>query len=89
MHFWEGFNECINGFSENERIVVFGDMNAKVGNREVYRMVRKYDVLGINENGEKLVEVCSERRLSIGNTWFQKRLIQKYSREGENWQKRV
>ena len=49
--FWECFNECINGFSENERIVVFGDMNAKVGNREVYRVVGKYGVPRVNENG--------------------------------------
>ena len=34
------------------------------------------------------MEVCSERRLSIGNTWFQKRLIQNYTREGENGQER-
>ena len=76
-------NECINSFSENKRIVVLGDMNAKIGNREVDRVVGKYGVPGVNENGEILVEVCSERRLSIGNTWFQK-----YTRGGENWQER-
>ena len=86
--FWECFNECINGCSENERIIVLGDMNAKVGNREVYRVVGMYGVLVVNENGERLVEVCGERRLSIGNTWFQNRLIQKYTREGENGQER-
>ena len=46
---------------------MLGDMNAKVGNREVDRVVREYGILGVNENGERLVEVCSERRLSIGN----------------------
>ena len=86
--FWECFNECINGFSENERIVVLGDMNAKVGNREADMGVGKYGVPGVNENGERLVEVCCKRRLSIGNTWFEKRLIQKYTREGENGQER-
>ena len=80
--FWECFNECINGFSKNERVVVLRDMNAKVGNREVYKVVGKYGVPGVNENDERLVEVCSEKRLSIGNTWFEKRLIQKYTREG-------
>ena len=82
--FWECFNDCINGFSESERIVLLGDMNAKVVNREVYRVAGKYSVPGVNENGERLVEVCSERRLNIGNTWFQKRLTQKYTRECEN-----
>ena len=64
--FWECFNECINGFSENERIVVLGDMNAKVGNREVYKVVGMYGVPGVSENGERLMEVCSRRRLIIG-----------------------
>ena len=38
MHFGSCFNKCINGFSENDRIVVLGDMNAKLGNREVFSM---------------------------------------------------
>lgn len=41
---------------------------------------------GLNENGEKLLEMCSEKRLSVGNTWFQKKLIQKYTREEGNGQ---
>ena len=86
--FWECFNECINDFNENERIVEIGDMNGRVGSREVYGVVGKYGVPGVNENGERLVEVCSERRLSMENTWFQKRLIQKYTREGEKGQER-
>ena len=40
---------------------MLGDMNASVGNREVYRVVGKYGVPGVNENGERLVEVCSKR----------------------------
>ena len=88
MNFWECFNECINGFNENERIVVLCDMNAKVGNREVYKVIGKYGVPAVYENGERWVEVCSKRRLSIENTWFEKRLIQKYTREGENGQER-
>ena len=43
-------------------------MNAKVGEREIYRVVGKYNVPGVNENGERWVEVCSERRMSIGST---------------------
>ena len=86
--FWEYFDECMTGFSENERILFLGDMDTKVGNREVYKVVGKYSVPGLNENGERLVEVCSKMRLSIGNTWFAKRLIQKYTKEDENEQER-
>ena len=77
-----------NCFSENERIVVLGNMNARVVNSEVCKVVGKYGVPGVNENGKRLVEICSERRLKIGNTWFEKGMIQKYAREGENGQER-
>ena len=86
--FWESLNECLSTFDDNERIVVLGDLNAKVGDRVVEGVIGKYGVPGVNENGERLVEVCIERRLSVGNTWFQKRMIQKYTREGENGQER-
>jgi hypothetical protein len=29
--FWETLSECVNGFEQSERIVVLGDMNARVG----------------------------------------------------------
>ena len=86
--FWETLNECLGGFGENERVIVLGDMNAKVGDREREGVIGKHGVPGVNENGERLVEVCMERRMIIGNTWFQKKLIQKYTREGENGQER-
>merc|ERR1712002_118694 len=75
-------------FGVNERVIVMGDMNAKVGDREREGVTVKYGVPDVNENGERLVEVCAERRMSVGNTWFQKRLCQKYTREGEGGQGR-
>ena len=86
--FWESLNECLSGFGENERVIVMGDMNAKVGDHEREGVTGKYGVPGVNENGERLMEVCVERRMIVGNTWFQKRLIQKYTREGEGGQER-
>ena len=86
--FWEMLNECLSGFRENERIILLGDLNAKVGDHEREGVLGRYGVPGMNENGERLVEVCTERRLIVGNTWFQKKLIAKYTREGENGQER-
>ena len=77
--FWENLNECVAGFGEGERIIVLGDMNAKVGDREKDGVLGRYGVPGVNDNGERLVEMCSERRLIVGNTWFQKRMIHKYT----------
>ena len=82
--FWDSLNECLSGARENERVIVLGDMNAKVGDQERAGVVGRHGVAGVNENGERLIEVCSERRMSVGNTWFEKRPFQKYTREGDN-----
>ena len=49
--FWARFSECIGGFESNERVIVLGDMNAKVGDREREGIVGKFGVPGTNENG--------------------------------------
>ncbi|MEL7523216.1 MAG: endonuclease/exonuclease/phosphatase family protein, partial [Cyanobacteria bacterium J06553_1] len=86
--FWDNLNECLAGFDEEERIIVLGDMNAKVGDREKDGVVGKFGVPGINENGECLVEMCAERDMIVGNTWFQKKLIYKYTWEREHGDER-
>ena len=32
--FWTRFSECLAGFESSERVIVLGDMNVKVGDRE-------------------------------------------------------
>ncbi len=47
-------------------------------------VVGKWGVEGVNENGEHLVDVCSERGLFLANT-FQHKIIQQYMwRRGED-----
>ena len=65
-----------------------GDLNAKIGDRERGDLVGKFGVPGVNENGECLLELCEERRLSVGNTWFEKKLINKYTWQRENGEDR-
>ena len=56
-----------------------GDMNAKVGDERVDEVVGKWGVPGKNENGEWLVDVCAERGLFLANTFFQHKMIHKYT----------
>ena len=85
--FWDCLNDCLRNF-EGERVVVLGDMNAKVGDREIDGITGKFGVPGVNENGEKLVEMCAERDLIVGNTWFQKKMIHKYTWVRDNGEER-
>ncbi len=37
--FWDEVNECIGMFEKGRRIVMLGDMNGRVGNRELAGVV--------------------------------------------------
>ena len=42
-------------------------------------VVGKYGVPGENESGERLLDVCVEQELVIGNSFFKKKGINKYT----------
>ena len=65
------------GVLRGEKLCLLGDMNAKVGDREVRDVVGRFGLEGNNENGDGLIELCREKGLKIMNTWFRKRDINK------------
>ena len=77
--FWKELNECLKKFEPERKVFVMGDLNAKVGCEEVDDIVGKWGVPGVNENGECLVDLCSERGLFLSNTFFEHKLIHRYT----------
>ncbi len=77
--FWNDLSECVGNFRGSERVVVLGDLNARVGDEVVENVVSRYGVPGRNESGRKLLDMCMERELVIGNSLFQKRGKNKYT----------
>ena len=59
---------CVDGLSTRNYVVVLGDLNARVGDGEVEGVVCKYGVPGENKSGERLLDMCVEQELAIGNT---------------------
>ena len=53
---------------------MLGDLNARVGDGEVEGVVGKYGVPGENESGERLLGMCVEQELLIGNSFFQEEI---------------
>ena len=53
-----------------------GDLNARVGDGEVKGVIEKYEVPGENE---RLLDVCVEQELVIGNSFFNKKGINNYT----------
>ena len=58
---------------------MLGNLNARVGEVEFEGVTGKFGVPGVNDIGERLIGVCSEMGLLIGNTCFKKRSIHKYT----------
>ena len=77
--FWYDLTRCVEGLSRRNIVVVLGDLNARVGDSEVEGVVGKFGVPDRNESGEKLLEMCVEREMAIGNTMFRKKRINKYT----------
>ena len=77
--FWNEISRCVEDLKRRNYVIVLGDLNAKVGNREVAGVTGKFGVPGENENGEYLLNMCAERELMIGNTIFGKKKIYKYT----------
>ena len=77
--FWNELTRCVDGLSTRNYVVVLGDLNARVGDGELEGVVGKYGVLGENESGERLLDMCVEQELAIGNSFFKKKGINKYA----------
>ena len=76
---WNDLARCVDGLSTRNYVVVLGDMNTRVGDGEVEGVVGKYGVPGENESGERLLDMCVEQELVIGNSFFKKKGKYKYT----------
>ena len=77
--FWNELSECVGSFGRNESVVVLGNLNARVGNEVIEGIVGRHGVQGSNESGELLLEMCAEQELVVGNSWFKKNDVYKYT----------
>ena len=77
--FWNELTRCVDGLSTGNYVVVLSDSNARVGDGEVEDVVGKYGVPSENESGERLLDMCVEQELVIGNSFFKNKGINKYT----------
>jgi hypothetical protein len=71
-------NDCINGFEQNERIVVLGDRNARDGDVEVEEVIGKFGVRELKWEGGRIVRFYTAAGLIARNTWLTKKRANKY-----------
>ncbi len=77
--FWEDLGQVLKKFENVGRVFLLGDMNARVGSTEIGGVVGKYGVDRVNENGHYFVDICAERGLFLSNTFFQYKMIHRYT----------
>ena len=72
--FYEQLSDILSNINRNVLIIIGGDFNAKtkMRNRDLLlkKIIGKYAKSDINENGEKLVELCNLPDLRITNTFL-------------------
>ena len=68
--YYEEVSRTIKTVKSDEILIVMGDMNAKVGKGSFEKITGNHGLGTRNERGERLIQFCSEERLSIVNTFF-------------------
>ena len=59
---------------------VMGDLNGWIGDRARAGITGAFRVQRENDNGRRMVELCVERGLCMGNTYFEYRSLHKYTK---------
>lgn len=77
--FFNILDEQIESVSKQSELIIIGDLNSRVGKKDNDHTLGKYGEETVNDNGRRLLTLCREHRLMIGNTFFQHKDIHKYT----------
>ena len=69
--FYEDLQDLLELTPQKNVLFIIGDWNAKVGSQETPGETGKFGLGVQNEAGQRLIELCQENALVIGNTLFQ------------------
>ena len=74
--FYDELSDVVSRIPSEEEMILLGDFNARVGrdNEAWSGSLGPHGVGNVNENGQRLLEMCSFQNLSIMNTFFQTKL---------------
>ena len=77
--FYHRLQSVIDNFSERDVTILMGDFNAKIGSDNIgYEQVIEQHRLGVmNDNGERLADLCALNKLVLGGSVFLHRRIHK------------
>ncbi|KAI4488638.1 hypothetical protein M0802_011454 [Mischocyttarus mexicanus] len=69
--FCQQLQDEIDSIPIKEKIIIMGDMNARVGNDDIEGVKERFNENVINEHGEIMTGLCAQNERGINNSFFQ------------------
>jgi hypothetical protein len=76
--FYSKLQQTVDKVPRGDMIMIMGDFNARVSKQQnltTKNVIGPYAVDKINENGQRLVDFCSQNDLIVANTFYQHKLV--------------
>ena len=78
MSFYQDLRAVITSIPREDKIMLLGDFNARVGkDHGVWNALGRFGIGNVNRNGINLLQLCTEFQLAICNTFFHHKLKHK------------
>ena len=78
MAFYQDLRKVITSIPKEDKLLILGDFNARVGSdHQAWGSLGKHGLGKMNSNGLILLQLCTEFDLIVGNTFFQQKDIHK------------
>ena len=77
---WNDFGRVVDGVSNEYKLYVLGDLNGWVGDIMSAVIIGAFKVAGENDDGRRVIDLCAERELCVGNAYFEHKSLHKYTR---------
>jgi hypothetical protein len=93
--FYEKMDELMSQIPTRDVTIIMGDMNAKVGrttdDNHLRSVIGGYGMGERNERGERLIQFCNERKLTVMNTCFKHHVRRLYTwvSPGDRWRNQI
>lgn len=83
VHVKDTFEDTLRSIIEqiprNHEIIIGGDLNGRVGKQRHSNVIGRHGEETVNDNGERLINLCDQFDLKITNTFFAHKEIHKYT----------
>lgn len=77
--FFEQLSYEISKIGTSREIILIGDLNSRTGKKQQDKIVGQFGEDTVNDNGNRLINMCDQNNLRILNGFFQHREIHKYT----------